>query len=196
QAFPGKPILIGEVGWPSAGRAREAAAPGRVMQARFLNGFTNLAGDLSLDYNIVEAFDQPWKTALEGTVGGNSGIVDAQRRPKFAADGWVTEHPLWWLAWAGAAVLGLGATVLAASAAPGWAVIAALAVLGQAYGSMLAISARFGVAQWYDKNILGEPLFQFVLQALLAGLLLAETARRLAAPRSPVSFAGPSTVLR
>ena len=31
RAFPGKPILIGEVGWPSRGRMREhgAAQPGR-----------------------------------------------------------------------------------------------------------------------------------------------------------------------
>lgn len=196
QAFPNKPILIGEVGWPSSGRAREAAAPGRVMEARFLSGFTRTAAELGLDYNIVEAFDQPWKTALEGTVGGNWGIVDAQRRPKFSSDGWVTERPLWWLGWAGGAALGIGAAVLAAGSAPGWAAIAALAVLGQALGAMLAISARFGVAQWYDKSILGEPLFQFALQAILAGLLLAETARRLASPRSPVSFAGPSSVLR
>src|ERR1700691_442976 len=33
-AFPGKEILIGETGWPSAGRMRDAALPSRTNQAR------------------------------------------------------------------------------------------------------------------------------------------------------------------
>ena len=35
-AFPGKEILIGETGWPSAGRMREGALPSRTNQARVL----------------------------------------------------------------------------------------------------------------------------------------------------------------
>ena len=33
-AFPGKEIVIGEFGWPSAGRMREGALPSRTNQAR------------------------------------------------------------------------------------------------------------------------------------------------------------------
>src|SRR6478672_2978419 len=36
-AFPGKEILIGETGWPSAGRMREGALPSRTNQARIVS---------------------------------------------------------------------------------------------------------------------------------------------------------------
>jgi len=195
QAFPDKPILIGEVGWPSAGRDREEASPGRVMQAKFLSAFTRLAKENDLDYNIVEALDQPWKTKLEGTVGGNWGIVDAARHPKFDASGYVTEHPKWWLGWLGAAVLGAAMSLVALRQWPGMPAAVGLAFLAQGLASLLAVSARAGVAQWYDKSIVAEPLGQFALQALLAALLFAEAARRLAAPATPLSLAAPSTVI-
>ncbi len=195
QAFPDKPILIGEVGWPSAGRDREEASPGRVMQAKFLSAFTRLAKDNDLDYNIVEALDQPWKTKLEGTVGGNWGIVDAARHPKFDASGWVTEHPKWWLGWLGAAALGAAMTLLALRHWPGVPAAVGLAFLAQGLASLLAVSARAGVAQWYDKTILAGPLAQFLIQAALAALLFAEAARRLAAPPTPLALAAPSAVL-
>ena len=38
--------------------------------------------------NLIEAYDQPWKRQLEGTVGGHWGIYDAYRRqPKFVWGG-------------------------------------------------------------------------------------------------------------
>ncbi|MCZ7566504.1 MAG: hypothetical protein M5U08_24140 [Burkholderiales bacterium] len=40
QAFPGKAVLLGETGWPSAGRNRAGAVPGRVNQARFIREFS------------------------------------------------------------------------------------------------------------------------------------------------------------
>ena len=42
-AFPGKEILIGEVGWPSRGRMREGALPSPANQARFLSGVVSVA---------------------------------------------------------------------------------------------------------------------------------------------------------
>ena len=36
-AFPGKDILVGEFGWPSAGRMREGALPSPVNQARVMH---------------------------------------------------------------------------------------------------------------------------------------------------------------
>jgi exo-beta-1,3-glucanase (GH17 family) len=95
-AFPDKQILIGETGWPSAGRMREAALPSPVNQARVLHKV--LAGAKSGNYrvNLIEAFDQPWKRQLEGTVGGHWGLFDAYRRePKFAWGGAVSNHPAW-----------------------------------------------------------------------------------------------------
>ena len=59
--FPGKPIAIGETGWPSRGRWRKDAAPSRVNQAVFLRRFIALAAAEEFDYNLIEAFDQVWK---------------------------------------------------------------------------------------------------------------------------------------
>ena len=41
--FPGKPIAIGETGWPSRGRWRRDAAPSRVNQAVFMRRFIALS---------------------------------------------------------------------------------------------------------------------------------------------------------
>ncbi|EWY41515.1 hypothetical protein N825_27895 [Skermanella stibiiresistens SB22] len=83
RAFPGKPILIGEVGWPSAGPRRGGAEASPVNQARFLTGFLAVAARERLDYYVMEAFDQPWKSAVEGTAGAYWGVWDAARRLKF-----------------------------------------------------------------------------------------------------------------
>jgi glucan 1,3-beta-glucosidase len=86
-AFPGKPVLIGEVGWPGAGRRREGAVPSAANQARFVREFADAAARHGLQYNVIEAFDQPWKRWLEGTVGGTWGLLDADARPKFPLQG-------------------------------------------------------------------------------------------------------------
>lgn len=92
-AFPRARIEIGEIGWPSAGRTRGNAAPGRVNQARFVREFAAQAGALQMRYNLIEAIDQPWKRLPEGTVGGHWGILDADREPKFPLLGPVREWP-------------------------------------------------------------------------------------------------------
>ena len=86
-AFPEKGILIGEVGWPSAGRRREGAVPSIANQARFVREFADAAARHGLRYNAIEAFDQPWKRRLEGTVGGYWGLLDAEARLKFPLQG-------------------------------------------------------------------------------------------------------------
>src|SRR3982750_255814 len=42
-AFPAKEILIGETGWPSEGRMRDAALPSRANQARVVSEILDLA---------------------------------------------------------------------------------------------------------------------------------------------------------
>ena len=50
-------------------------------QAVFLRGFFNVAADQrGLDYFVMEAFDQPWKTSFEGRAAGYWGIVDLDRQ--------------------------------------------------------------------------------------------------------------------
>jgi exo-beta-1,3-glucanase (GH17 family) len=100
-AFPGREILLGEVGWPSAGRMREAALPSPANQARVVQDVLALSKRQNFNVNIIEAFDQPWKRALEGTVGGHWGLFDAATRAaKFAGAQAVSNHPLW--LWQGA----------------------------------------------------------------------------------------------
>lgn len=106
--FPGKDVFIGEVGWPSAGRMREGSRPGRVEQAQVLRGFSvQAAATPGLDYNLIEAFDQPWKRAQEGTVGGYWGVFAEDRVRKFPWRGPVAEDPNWRFRFAVAAGLAL-----------------------------------------------------------------------------------------
>lgn len=143
-AFPGKPVMIGETGWPSAGRPRRAANASVVDEARYLRGFLRYAATVQMPYNVIEAFDQGWKRAQEGTVGGYWGIFDAQARPKFPMQGPVTEEPRWWLGWlaatAGALLfVALGAWRRRWRGARGWV---ALVLAGLASGAALAWQVR------------------------------------------------------
>jgi glucan 1,3-beta-glucosidase len=96
DAFPGKEVLIGEVGWPSAGRMRESALPSPVNQAKVIQDVLALSKRENFNVNVIEAFDQPWKRALEGTVGGHWGLLDGHSRtPKFAWSQPVSNHPSW-----------------------------------------------------------------------------------------------------
>jgi exo-beta-1,3-glucanase (GH17 family) len=111
-AFPGKDVFVGEFGWPSAGRMRQGALPSPVNQARTMHEVLDHAKRENYRVNLIEAYDQPWKRQLEGTVGGHWGLFDAyQRRPKFAWGGLVSNHPYW--RWQAAGGVGLAAVVFA-----------------------------------------------------------------------------------
>lgn len=95
-AFPGKEILIGETGWPSAGRMREGALPSRTNQARVVSEILDLAKREGFRVNLIEAYDQPWKRQLEGTVGGYWGLFDAVRRTlKYPPGEAISNYPAW-----------------------------------------------------------------------------------------------------
>ena len=94
--FPGKEILIGETGWPSAGRMREGALPSLSDQALVMHEVVRLAKEKGYRVNVIEAFDQPWKRRNEGTVGGHWGLIDAgSRKEKFQWGQPVSDHPRW-----------------------------------------------------------------------------------------------------
>lgn len=96
EIFSGKPILIGETGWPSEGRMRWGARATPADQARVLHDLLALKKSSGYDVNLIEAFDQPWKRLLEGTVGGYWGLLDADtREPKFRWGEPVSNHPQW-----------------------------------------------------------------------------------------------------
>lgn len=81
-AYPDKPILVVETGWPTYGETREAAVPSPEAQMRYLKDFNRLAKAAGLEYLVIEAFDQPWKAAQEGVVGAHWGVLTANRMPK------------------------------------------------------------------------------------------------------------------
>ncbi|MGX5219993.1 glycoside hydrolase family 17 protein [Pseudomonas segetis] len=113
KKFAPKDILIGETGWPSEGRQRETALPSRVNQARFMRGFVTMAEENGWRYNLIEAFDQPWKRTSEGAVGGYWGLYDADRNDKSVLAGSVSNLPGWPI-WLGVSALLYGAILLLA----------------------------------------------------------------------------------
>jgi exo-beta-1,3-glucanase (GH17 family) len=95
-AFPGKEILIGETGWPSAGRMREGALPSRTNQARIVSEILDLAKRENFRVNLIEAYDQPWKRQLEGTVGGYWGLFNSEQRAlKYPPGVPISNYPHW-----------------------------------------------------------------------------------------------------
>jgi exo-beta-1,3-glucanase (GH17 family)/cellulose synthase/poly-beta-1,6-N-acetylglucosamine synthase-like glycosyltransferase len=94
-AFPNKPIVITEVGWPSDGQPYIHATASKSNQAKFLREFLNRAAKEKLAYYVIEAFDQPWKSTNEGTAGAYWGLFNADRQLKFPMDGDVMTLPTW-----------------------------------------------------------------------------------------------------
>ena len=94
RVHPGKRIVIAEFGWPSAGYNMLRAYPGRIDQTTILRDFVSRADAYGIDYNVIEAFDQPWKTN-EGSVGMYWGVFDAARQPKFSWVGLAHDPEHW-----------------------------------------------------------------------------------------------------
>ncbi len=95
KAFPRKPIVIAEIGWPSRGRTRESAVASDANEALFLRCFLHRAEQEQIVYYVMEAFDQPWKAYLEGAVGSYWGVYDVNRHPKFAFTAPIVRVPEW-----------------------------------------------------------------------------------------------------
>ena len=102
KVFIGKPIWVGETGWPAAGRQRAGARPGVVEQTLLIRQLASRAATEAVPINFIEGFDQPWKRALEGAMGGAWGLfaADGTRRVQLSGD--VIEGSDGWLLWVGA----------------------------------------------------------------------------------------------
>ncbi len=118
QAFPNKRIVIGEIGWPSDGIDIGAARASTVNQARFMRDFFNIAQQKHIDYFVMEAFDQPWKTSFEGRAAGYWGMFTMDRHQKWSLTGAVENNPDWIFYAAGSALLALLATMALLSRRP------------------------------------------------------------------------------
>lgn len=189
--FPGKEILIGETGWPSEGRMREGALPSRTNQARVVSEILDLARREGFRVNLIEAYDQPWKRKLEGTVGGYWGLFDSiKRQVKYPAGVAISNYPDWKLQMAGGMALSVATFLVAwltlrrrpwtprpsAWVAVGISATTAGALLGIAGDKMYYES--YGAAGWLHWGVL--------LAAGIAAPLL--TAHALIAGRSLPTF--------
>lgn len=95
KAFPGKQIVLTEVGWPSDGQPKKQAVASLANQAKYLRQFLNRATAEKVTYYVIEAFDQPWKMSLEGSAGAYWGIFNADRQVKFQPEGDILSLPQW-----------------------------------------------------------------------------------------------------
>jgi len=191
--LPGKPVLIGEVGWPSQGRSRRAAVPSRIEAAAFITDFMRLAQKEGFDYNLVEAFDQPWKAKLEGTVGGAWGVLDEVRHPKFRLGAMVSELPDWPIYAAFSGLIGLILLVLQLPRvmALSFPKVAVAVGAAQAAGIALAACIEHGLSHYFSAARLTEFILLFGLQSAMAVLLFAELLDRLAGRQPPrLAFSG------
>ncbi len=184
-AFPGKEILIGETGWPSEGRMREGALPSRTNQARVVSEILSLAKRENFRVNLMEAYDQPWKRQLEGTVGGYWGLIDSvQRALKYPPGEVISNFPSWKLQMVSGMALSVmifavaGLTLRRRPWKPGISAWIAVAVSATSAGSLLGIAIdkmlyeSYGLGGWVQWSaLLGAAVASPVLaaNALMAG---------------------------
>jgi glucan 1,3-beta-glucosidase len=209
-AFPGKEILIGETGWPSEGRMREGALPSRANQARVVSEILDLAKRENFRVNLIEAYDQPWKRELEGTVGGYWGLFDAERRAvKYPPGIPVSNYPAWKLQMGcgmALAILVFGAgwlTLRRRPWKPGLASWIAVGIYATTAGILLGIAAdkmfyeSYGFGGWLGWGALllagvASPLL--CANALMSGRAL-PTFLELLGPRAAQTRSGLTVIL-
>ncbi|WP_018411321.1 glycosyltransferase [Methyloversatilis thermotolerans] len=95
EAFPGRHILVSEIGWPSKGPTLQAAVASDENQARFVREFLYRTLCKNIDYFLIEAYDQPWKIDIEGWAGAYWGMFNADRQLKFPLEGTVDPNSNW-----------------------------------------------------------------------------------------------------
>jgi hypothetical protein len=86
---------------------REGALPSRTNQARVVSEILQRAKQENFRVNLIEAYDQPWKRQLEGTVGGYWGLFDSARDLKYPAGVPISNYPLWKWQMAGGMLISL-----------------------------------------------------------------------------------------
>jgi exo-beta-1,3-glucanase (GH17 family)/cellulose synthase/poly-beta-1,6-N-acetylglucosamine synthase-like glycosyltransferase len=168
QTYPGKRIVIAEFGWPSAGLNRLAAVPSPVAQAEVVRNFVSRADAMGIDYSIVEAFDQPWKTN-EGSVGPYWGIFNADRHPKFAFTGTV-ETPNFAFKLISALAIGFLLSIpIFSIRRVTLAQAGVIALTAQVIGAWSANVVDYWVTHYF---VLGSQIAMFVGAALLVPLVM------------------------
>jgi glucan 1,3-beta-glucosidase len=141
---------------------REGARPSPADQARVLHDVLALARQRSYRVNLIEAYDQPWKRQLEGTVGGHWGLFDGSRRAlKFEWGVAVSNHPAW--RWQAAGGVALAALVFAAGLVGGARRPPALRTLAMQTWLTIALSAAV------SGTMIGWTIASIPLESLTVG---------------------------
>lgn len=78
----GKPVIVSETGWPSAGNVIRNAVPSLANAVNYFLGFVSWARANKVPYFYFEAFDETWKAAYEGPQGAHWGLWDKYGRLK------------------------------------------------------------------------------------------------------------------
>ena len=177
QRFPGKRVVIGEIGWPSDGIDIGAARASRVLQAKFLRDFFNVAQKRHLDYFVMEAFDQPWKTSFEGRAAGYWGMYSLSRHEKWSLTGPVPPNRTWaWWAFGSVALAALASLALLArrpDLRPAGKL--AFAALVQGFSAALAALLMTMAATYLSWSAAAVWAALATFQALLLALLIADS---------------------
>jgi exo-beta-1,3-glucanase (GH17 family) len=192
--FPGKPLLVGETGWPADGRARGPALPGRAAQAGYLRLLPPTAAALGIQYNVIEAFDQPWKGALEGRVGAHWGVLTLDREPKYPPSGPIDPLPGWPRRAIPAILAGTALTLLAARGGnrPRPAVLLGLAAAAQGLATLAVLAADRLLGDAFTTAGLAWALLDSVLSFALAAAAVLTAGVHLTGRRPPCPRLGPA----
>ncbi|MBV8394590.1 MAG: glycosyltransferase, partial [Alphaproteobacteria bacterium] len=189
KAYPNKNILVTEVGWPSNGAARRTPGTGYLKeaspaeQAKNVRDMVGWLKAQNIDYFVIEAIDQPWKSYdLEGKAGGYWGVWDADRQPKFAWSGEIETMPQWsvYAAWSAAAMLPLLLLFLRIWPALGtagqlaFAGLLSLSTSAVVYGASAAAGSYMVTSEKFGWAMLAFFLVISLIMALMQALELVE----------------------
>ena len=162
KKYPDKPIVIGEVGWPSQGRTRIYAVASTANEATFLRRFLDRATKEGYIYYVMEAFDQPWKRLDEGGVGAYWGVYDVNRQPKFVFTQPIIKIPEWRI------LAGISIMVAIITLSMIMMTSATLNIRGRSFIAVVAFSLAT-VAVWATYDYIHQYL---TIQAVLVGILI------------------------
>ena len=177
KAYPNKPVIITELGWPSDGQPARHATASVSNQAKVLREFLNRADQEKVTYYIVEAIDQPWKQSIEGSAGAYWGIFNADRMAKYPMDGDVLTLPNWehWATGAGVfslLLMGLFLFTRSSLKLPG---IVFFGVITNLAASTIFWSVSVGAQQYQTPLTIAFWIILILMQVLAAIILMIES---------------------
>ncbi len=177
KAYPNKPVIITELGWPSDGQPARHATASVSNQAKVLREFLNRADQEKVTYYIVEAIDQPWKQSIEGSAGAYWGIFNADRLAKYPMDGDVLTLPNWehWATGAGVfslLLMGLFLFTRSSLKLPG---IVFFGVITNLAASTIFWSVSVGAQQYQTPLTIAFWIILILMQVLAAIILMIES---------------------